>query len=55
MPLNTEFTQLFFFNSLKLNGHPFFNISFELSPSNSIIALEWDRSVIAKSVSFSGM
>ena len=50
MPLNTEFTQLSFFNSLKLNGHPFFNTSFEFSPSNSIIALEWDKSVIAKSV-----
>ena len=33
MPLNTEFTQLFFFNSLKLNGHPFFNI---LQKNNSV-------------------
>ena len=51
IPLNTEFTQLSFFNSLKLNGHPFFNTSFEFSPSSSIIALEWDKSVIAKSLS----
>ena len=32
MPLNTELTQLSFFNSLKLNGQPFFNISFEFFP-----------------------
>ena len=51
IPLNTEFKQLFFFNSLKLNGHPFFNISFALLPSNSIIVLECDKFVTAKSVS----
>ena len=51
IPLNIELKQLFFLNSLKLNGHPFFNISFALAPSNSIIALDWDRSVTAKSVS----
>ena len=52
IPLKTEFTQLFFFNSLKLKGHPFFNISREFLPSISIIALECERSVTAKSLSF---
>ena len=50
-PLNTEFIQIFFSISLKLNGHPFFNTSIEFLPSNSITALECDKSVTAKSLS----
>ena len=42
---------MFFSKVLKLKGHPFFKTSIASSPSNSIIALEWDKSVIAKSVS----
>ena len=51
IPLNIEFIELFFSNILKLKGHPFFNTSLASFPSNWIIALEWDKSVIAKSVS----
>ena len=51
IPLNVEFIDLFLFKILKLNGHPFFKISLELIPSISIIALECDKSVTAKSVS----
>ena len=51
IPWKIEFAQLFLFNSLKLKGHPFFNTSFEYFPSISIIALEYDKSVTAKSVS----
>ena len=51
MPLYVEFIELFFSRILKLNGHPFFKTSIASSPSISIIALEWDKSVTAKSVS----
>ena len=40
IPLNKELIQTSFFISLKLNGHPFFNSSFEFLPSISIIVLE---------------
>ena len=42
---------MFLSNLLKLKGHPFFKTSIVLFPSISIIALEWDKSVTAKSVS----
>ena len=48
--LNMEFIELPLVNSLKLKGQPFFNISCKLYPSIWIIALEWERSVIAKSL-----
>ena len=51
IPLYVEFIELFFSKTLKLKGHPFFKTSFTLWPSISIIALEWDKSVTAKSVS----
>ena len=51
MPLYVEFIELFFSKILKLNGHPFFITSLASAPSSWIIAREWDKSVIAKSVS----
>ena len=51
IPLKEELIELFFFKILKLKGHPFFKTSFAFCPSSSIIAFEWDKSVIAKSVS----
>ena len=51
IPLYVEFIELFFSKILKLYGHPFFKTSLTSCPSTSIIALEWDKSVKAKSVS----
>ena len=42
---------IFLLNILKLNGQPFFKTSLTLGPSISIIALECERSVTAKSLS----
>ena len=33
IPLKVEFMDLFLFKILKLNGHPFFNISLDSNPS----------------------
>ena len=49
MPLYVEFIELFLCKILKLKGHPFFKTSLTSGPSSSIIALEWDKSVTAKS------
>ena len=49
IPLKIEFTTSFLFISLKLIGQPFFKTSFAFLPDSSMIAFEWDKSVIANS------
>ena len=48
IPWKTVPAQLFFSNSLKFSGQPFFNISLACSPLICIMALEWEISVTAK-------
>ena len=52
IPWNTVPAHLLTSKSLKFRGLPFFNTSFALMPLIFNTALEWDISVIAKSVSF---
>ena len=51
IPWNTVPAQLLTENSLKFIGLPFFNTSFAWKPLIWITALEWEISVIAKSIS----